>query len=296
MSLLGSRRFFIADTVADFPNAHTYADAVILNKDTNAISVSVNGVWTVVYTVTASTPDPLELVNWLSIGANPATDGAIRLEAEAGINYEDSANLDNPNPNLIKNTPLSIRNGIQLGDTDNGANYDNRWYIDDPYLISVHNQGFLMSQGGLPEAIGLATTDDPLTKLRVVIHPDTGLSFNAQDSTVGNPNNDTNSLFLISTYWDGASSSQLPVRLQAQNDYIADGGLVLRITLFSELTLLLSRDVAGVHTATFTGGILAPALPTSDPNVAGAFYSIDSAGLAAELAAGSRYLLISNGP
>ncbi len=59
MSLLGSRRFFVADTVADFPNAHTYADAVILNKDTNEISVSVNGVWTLVYTISGSVPEPL---------------------------------------------------------------------------------------------------------------------------------------------------------------------------------------------------------------------------------------------
>ncbi len=50
MTLLGSRRFFVADTVADFPNAHTFADAVILEIDTNQIYVSVNGVWTVKWT------------------------------------------------------------------------------------------------------------------------------------------------------------------------------------------------------------------------------------------------------
>lgn len=43
-------------------------------------------------------------------------------------------------------------------------------------------------------------------------------------------------------------------------------------------------------------GTIIATLPTTDPNVAGSVYSMDAAGLAAELAAGSRYLLISNGP
>lgn len=37
-------------------------------------------------------------------------------------------------------------------------------------------------------------------------------------------------------------------------------------------------------------------LATADPNTNGSIYSMDAAGVGAELAAGSRYLLISNGP
>lgn len=50
-------------------------------------------------------------------------------------------------------------------------------------------------------------------------------------------------------------------------------------------------------TLTLTGAVVYfIGIATADPGVAGQVYSMDAAGLAAELAAGSRYLLISNGP
>ncbi len=87
MSLYGSRRLFVADTVADFPNAHTYADALMLEADTNQIYVSVNGSWVVKYTSGLSAP-ALPTSDPNTAGALYSIDSAgLAAELAAGSRY-----------------------------------------------------------------------------------------------------------------------------------------------------------------------------------------------------------------
>jgi hypothetical protein len=160
--------------------------------------------------------DPLELQNWLSIGANPAQSGALRLENNAKIVARNHAG-DDDIPLIV----LTTANHIDINHPDGGR-------------FRLTGNGYVTINGLNNAYISIAPTD--------VIE-------------VAGGNSGAAGLFIA-----------------------ADGSLSL-VTDTGKLITLSPLDV-----------------PTSDPVVAGAIFSVDGAGLAAALGAGARYLLVSGGP
>jgi hypothetical protein len=160
--------------------------------------------------------DPLELQNWLSIGANPAQSGALRLENNAKIVARNHAG-DDDIPLIV----LTTANHIDINHPDGGR-------------FRLTGNGYATINGLNNAYISIAPTD--------VIE-------------VAGGNSGAAGLFIA-----------------------ADGSLSL-VTDTGKLITLSPLDV-----------------PTSDPAVAGAIFSMDGAGLAAALGAGARYLLVSGGP
>lgn len=105
-------------------------------------------------------------------------------------------------------------------------------------------------------------------------------------ATVGHPST-SSQIMLRSFLWDGAETDlDVNILLVADplNSYLSIGDI-------NPLIMALpSGDI------TFPAALIAPAIPTSDPVIAGELFSIDAAGLAAALGAGARYVLISAGP
>lgn len=169
--------------------------------------------------------DRLALTNYLSIGADPAQSGALRLAQGGAITSRNAA-----------------------------GNADITWWETDTIVDGLTYDVMRMGAGLI--------VIDPFDTYQMVI---------------------TSSMYLMVT--QAADVQDWYNAYYAQLQYT---GLVAESPGVASLSLSISSQTEVEFKVV--------GLPQSDPNVTGKVYTMDDAGLAAELAAGSRYLLISNGP
>lgn len=246
-------------------------------------------------------------------GANPAgLQDLITLASSVDRNFIRIGDFNGPIGGEIVYDPIWFRT-MWLGPSQ-GSDADN---MAMPLLIASGN----------PANFGDNGDKDPFKRQNLFFSPNETI-FSAKPASEASPTNYASILSFHDALWitDDEVSQNFDVRYErniAQLD--ADHAVLIQVTtlrlptrfgnLSAAITFELENDPDIFHIAPAFNGIsrLGSALnpwssawfdthvgfnnlPTSDPNIAGQVYSMDAAGVAAELAAGSRYLLVSNGP